>query len=760
MSRAHRAWDGCHRRLVPLPAYAVRVSARQRLLIVSNRLPLTAKRVSGRWRGERSSGGLVAAMAPLMSQMHGLWFGWPGDALSGEPEGRERLMREWEREHGYVAVEIPARISRSFYEGYANDTLWPLLHGFPTRVVFAPESWGAYRDANQRFADAVLERHRKGDLIWAHDYQLMLVPGMIRERAPEARIGFFLHIPFPSSEVFRILPEREPLLRGLLGADSLAFQTLGHLHNFRRSLLQVLGMESQMDSVQVEGRTLRLSALPIGIQSEDWRDLLRHDPKVARRRAQLSERHHGRKLMVSVDRLDYTKGIPERMRTFRRLLRTSPSWRGKVTLVQVAVPSRERVPAYADLRSEVSELVGEVNGDFGTPEWQPVVYLRRSVNKQELASLYSAADVAWVGPLRDGMNLVAKEYVACQHEGDGVLVLSEFAGAAHELGEALRINPYDEVGTADVILRALEMDHESRLERMAALHERVFRNGAVRWAERFIEGLREVTSTSRHTARKDRPAPDVDALQDAFDKAERRLILLDYDGTLSEIKPRPQDAVPTSATLGLLRELVALPATTVVIVSGRSREDVEHWLGDVEGLGLAVEHGALMREPGTEHWEMLRGGMDLSWKDQVGPVLEQFAASAPGSFVERKSYALAWHYRLVDAEFGAWLANELVATLENMLAGTELAVIHGNKVVEVRYAWANKGEVAAHIMGRFRRKSVVLAIGDDRTDEDLFAALPRSAWTIRVGPGTTTARFRLSDPRQVRRLLRGLATAT
>jgi trehalose 6-phosphate synthase/phosphatase len=714
--------------------------------------------VSGRWRSERSSGGLVAAMAPLMSQMHGLWFGWPGDALSGEPEGRERLMREWEHDHGYVAVEIPARISRSFYEGYANDTLWPLLHGFPTRTVFAPESWAAYSDANQRFADAVLDRHRKSDLIWAHDYQLLLVPGMIRERAPEARIGFFLHIPFPSSDVFRILPEREPLLRGLLGADSLAFQTLGHLHNFRRALLQVLGMESQMDSVQVEGRTIRLSALPIGIQSDDWRELLRHDPKVARRRAQLNERHHGRKLIVSVDRLDYTKGIPERLRTFRRLLRTSSSWRGKVTLVQVAVPSRERVPAYADLRSEVSELVGEVNGDFGTPEWQPVVYLRRSVNKQELAALYSAADVAWVGPLRDGMNLVAKEYVACQHEGDGVLVLSEFAGAAHELGEALRINPYDEVGTADVIVRALEMDHEQRLERMAALHERVHRNDAVRWAERFIDGLRDVTTDTRHTVRKDRPAPDPEALRAAFDKADRRLILLDYDGTLTEIQPRPQDATPTAATLGLLRDVVALPDTTVAIVSGRSREDVERWLGDVEGLGLAVEHGALMREPGTDHWEMLRGGMDLSWKDQVGPVLEQFAASAPGSFVERKSYALAWHYRLVDAEFGTWLANELVSTLENMLAGTELAVIHGNKVVEIRYAWANKGEVAAHLLGRFRRKSLVMAIGDDRTDEDLFTALPRSAWTIRVGSGSTTARFRLHDPRQVRRLLRDLAS--
>ena len=392
--------------------------------------------------------------------------------------------------------------------------------------------------------------------------------------------------------------------------------------------------------------------------------------------------------------------------------------------MQIAVPSRERVPAYAELRREVSELVGEVNGDFGTPEWQPVVYLRRSVNKQELAALYSAADVAWVGPLRDGMNLVAKEYVACQHDGDGVLVLSEFAGAAQELGEALRINPYDEVGTAETpSCGRWRWTPSQRAERMAALHERVHRNDAVVWAERFIDGLREATASV--------PADDA---QGAAGARCRR-----GPGPRS---PRPNGDCCCSTTTArswtssrarrtrrrrrasdpLLRDLAALPDTT----DGHRQRPLAGAIssagsGTSRRLGLAVEHGALMREPGADDWEMLRGGMDLSWKDRVRPLLEQFAASAPGSLVENKEYALAWHYRLVDAEFGAWLANELVTTLENLLGGTELAVIHGNKVVEVRYAWANKGEVAAHLAARFRRKSFVLAIGDDRTDEDLFA---------------------------------------
>ncbi|HZW02279.1 MAG TPA: bifunctional alpha,alpha-trehalose-phosphate synthase (UDP-forming)/trehalose-phosphatase, partial [Candidatus Deferrimicrobium sp.] len=697
------------------------MSAKQRLLVVSNRLPLTATRVSGRWRSERSAGGLVAAMAPLMQRYHGLWLGWSGDALPDEPAGRARLMQEWEERHGYVAVDIPAKVSRSFYEGYANDTLWPLLHGFVTRVSFQPESWLAYRDANQRFADAVLARMRARDLVWVHDYQLMLVPRMLRERAPEARIGFFLHIPFPSSDIFRTLPEREAILLGLLGSDSIAFQTHGDLHDFRRSLLQVLGLESQMDRVFVDGRTIRLAALPIGIQAAGWRRLASSDRKVAGRIVELRDRHRDRKLLVSVDRLDYTKGIPERLRTFRRLLKAAPSWRGRVTLVQVAVPSRERVPAYAELRREVAELVGEVNGEFGTPEWQPVVYMRRAVDRAELAALYSAADVAWVGPLRDGMNLVAKEYVACQQKGSGVLVLSEFAGAAQELGEALRINPYDEEGTAEVILRALEMDEESRTERMAALHERVVRNDAVAWAERFIDGLREATKASRQATRDRRPAPDPVALGAAFDAARTRLILLDYDGTLVPIARRPQDVVPGRDLCRLLAGLASTPRTTVAVISGRGRPDIARWFGDTPGLWLAAEHGALVRPPDGSAWEPLRAGADLTWKQAVRPVLEQFADSAPGSFVEEKELALAWHYRLADAEFGSWLANELVATLENLLAGTEATVLHGSKVVEVRFAWANKGELAGRLSAGARRGALILAIGDDRTDEDMFA---------------------------------------
>jgi trehalose 6-phosphate synthase/phosphatase len=583
------------------------------------------------------------------------------------------------------------------------------------------------------------------------------VPELVRAQARDARIGFFLHIPFPSSEAFRILPEREEVLRGMLGSDLIAFQTHGHLHNFRRSLLQVLGIESQMDRVQVGNRIVHLRALPIGISTDEWDQLSTQDKGVAKRIAELEDRHKGRKLILSVDRLDYTKGIPERLRTLRRLLKANPSWRGKVTLVQIAVPSRERVPAYAELRRKVAELVGEVNGDFGTSEWQPVVYIRRAINKPELAALYTAADVAWVGPLRDGMNLVAKEYVACQHERPGVLVLSEFAGAAQELGEALRINPYDQAGTADAIIRALEMDEPARFERMSALHERVQRNDAVAWAESFISSLAEATETSRSSARRDRPAPDPIDVRAAFDGAAHRTILLDYDGTLVPLASRPQDATPPAELLRVLKKLASLDETTVAIVTGRKQTDIEAWFGDVPDLWLAAEHGALLRDPAGREWQPLRARTSLRWMERVRPVMEQFAKSAPGSFVEVKQLALGWHYRLADAEFGAWLASELVGTLEELLSGTELTVIHGSKVIEVRYAWADKGEAAAVLRSRSRRGGFTLAVGDDRTDEDMFARLRRSAWTIKVGPGPTSARFRLADHTEVNGLLHILA---
>jgi trehalose 6-phosphate synthase/phosphatase len=727
----------------------------ERLVVVSNRLPLTARRPEGRWQAERSSGGLVAALAPVMERSDGLWIGWPGDAPATDAAGRADLLRSWEQEHGFVAVDLPPKVSRAFYEGYSNNTLWPLLHGFPSRVSFDPETWHAYRDANERFTAAILERLRPDDLVWVHDYQLMLVPRMLREAAPDVRVGFFLHIPFPAADVFRILPQRDAILEGLLGADLVAFQTHEHLGAFRGSVLQALGIESRMDRVEVGGRSVALEARPIGIVPDEWERLVTEDAAVARRVRDLRAQHQGRHLVLAVDRLDYTKGIPERLRAFRRFLVTRPGWRGRVTLVQVAVPSRERVPRYAELRREVSELVGEINGELGTPDWTPLIYLRRSVSQTELAALYAAADVAWVAPLRDGMNLVAKEYVACQRDRGGVLLLSEFAGAAREMGEAIRVNPYDQPGSVDALERALTMPDDERLERQAALLERVRRNSALAWAERFVADL----ATAVHERSDEAevvPEPSVGAVQRAFRSAARRILYLDYDGTLVPLAARPADATPGPEVAEIVAGLARRRGTTVVIISGRPAADLERWFGHLRRVWLVAEHGALLRAPGDKTWQPMRPGADMGWKDRVRPVLDHFAARAPGSTVEEKEFALAWHYRQVEPEFGDWLAAEVAATLDQQLGGTELAVLRGNKVVEVRFAWATKGEVATRVRDVDPPPDFELAIGDDRTDEDLFERLPAEAWTIRVGRGATRARFRVAGSSATLALLAAL----
>ncbi len=729
-----------------------------RLIVVANRLPLTLRRAADGWHAESSAGGLATALGPLTARMGGLWIGWPGESPEGADASRSEILADWEQRHGFVTVDLPRALSQRFYQGYSNQTLWPLFHQFPSSLVYDPEGWDAYQEANQRFCAAVAAHYQPGDLVWVHDYHLMLLPQLLREAIPEAALGFFLHIPFPASDLFRVLPRREELLRGLLGADCVAFQTHAHLQHFRSSLLRLLGISSRMDRVEVDGRFVRLEALPIGIVPEDFTTPLDEDPAVRRSLDDLRRRFAGQRILLAVDRLDYTKGIPERLRTFRRLLARTPELRGNVVLVQVAVPSRERIPLYKELRREVNELVGEINGAFGTPDWTPVVYIRRAISRPELVALYAAADVGWVTPLQDGMNLVAKEYVACQRDGVGVLLLSEFAGAAAEMGEAFLVNPHDEERTAATLERAMTLPSEERHERMTALRSRVVRNNALAWSERFLTALREAAAARSQGGGEIPQLLPVAGVIAAHRGAEHRLLMLDYDGTLVPYASRPKEAAPPTDLLALLRRLAAQPRQQVALVSGRPRAQLEAWFGRVDGLWLAAEHGAIVRPPTTKTWEPLRPHMPVEWKSRVWPVLEHFVDRTPGSFVEEKEYSLVWHHRMADPEFGEWLANELVAVLEEMLAETELRAIRGQKSVEVRLIWANKGEMLATIDDVGAAPAFRLAIGDDRTDEDLFERMPKDAWTVHVGDGPSLARFRLPQVWAVRRLLEEIAS--
>ena len=725
-----------------------------RLIVVSNRLPLTMRKVDGHWTSERSSGGLVSAMNPLLQKNPGIWIGWSGET-GGDKDDEERraVLQDWADKEQCFAIELPADIAKGFYEGYANQTLWPVFHCFPSQLKFAAKGWDSYVEANHVFCNAVVKHYQRGDLVWVHDYHLMLLPQMLRAALPDAAIGFFLHIPFPSAEIFPILPHREELLQGLLGADLVAFQTHGHLQQFRSALLRVLGLESRITEVAVGNRAARLEALPIGIAPEEYTNLLAGDETTARHYAEWVSRYKGRKVILAVDRLDYTKGVPERLRSFALLLRSSPELREKIILIQIAVPTREGIDTYQNLRTEVNQLVGEINGKLGTPNWTPVVYINRSIGREELVALYRLADVCWVGALRDGMNLIAKEYVACKGEGDGVLLLSEFAGAAAEMGEALLINPFDEDRTAEVVARALALEDDERRTRMRALHRRVIRNDVFHWGKRFMEALQDAVSARGRQVDAQPKRLVTTELREAYVRANHRLLILDYDGTLVPHADFPQQAVPPPSLVRLLAALASEPDNSVALLSGRRAADLDRWFGAVKGMWLVAEHGAELKAAHSSSWEPLRSEVSMDWKSTVMPILEHFVDRIPGSFVEEKHYALVWHYRLAEPEFGEWLANELVSMLEAMLAETELRALRGNKIVEVKPVWANKGEAFARLLTTNPEPDFLLAVGDDRSDEDLFERIPSGTWTLHVGPGPTRAAFVVPDFQSVRELL-------
>ena len=726
---------------------------RQKVIVVSNRLPVSLKRGGTLWHSKATAGGLATAMHPILRGSDGMWIGWSGDTSEATDETRKAILKEWADKHRYFAVDLDEETAHGFYEGIANQALWPLFHHFPSLVRFDSAHWKAYVKANEIFRDEILKHVRPGDLVWIHDYHLLLLPQMLREVKPDISIGFFLHVPFPSSSVFRIVPKREELLRGMLGADYLGFHTHRYLQHFRTSILRLLGLTSQMDHVEFGKRIVRLDALPIGIAPHQFTDLLTKSAGTRKQLAELKQRFGYCKILLGVDRLDYTKGIPERLRAYRKFLQDYPEWRGKVVLIQVAVPSREKVPRYTRLRREVDELIGEINGDWSTPNWSPITYLRRNLPQGELAALYAGADVALVTPLRDGLNLVAKEYVACKSSGDGVLVLSEFAGAAAEMGEALLVNPYDEDSLSSTIARALSLSETEKRERMMALYRRVHKNNVFAWGDRFIKNLTTAVQT-RSEQQHDEPLPiETKQLIDSFDQAQSRLIMLDYDGTLAPFATLPQTAVPSSDLIEILDRLVQHKHSVIALISGRSRADLERWFAGIPNLWIAAEHGAVLWSPVSRNWEQPHHAASDEWKKCVYPILDHFVDRTPGSFIEEKEFSLVWHYRMADPEFGDWLANDLVANLDHMLAESPVKAVKGQKTVEVKSLWANKGQVYSRLLHPDAVPDFIMAAGDDVTDEDLFAQLPESAWTIHVGRNQSRARYYLSNPDEMVALL-------
>jgi len=722
-----------------------------RLLIVAQRLPTTIRVTDGVAELVASPGGVATGLAGAHRDNPSLWIGWPGplDGLAGEERAK---LRERLAEERLVPVELSPEEERGSYEGYANAVLWPLFHYEMNRLPLEVRDFEIYRSANERFADVVASVYQPGDLLWIHDYQLLLLPKILRQRIPDAKIGFFLHIPFPSSEVFRTLPHRESVLEGLLAADLVGFHTAAYMRHFASAVQRILGKPVEIDRISHEGREVRLGVFPMGIDAAAFAATAT-SPAVLKEAFSL-QRSSDDKLLLGIDRLDYTKGIPRRLLAFERLLESHPEWRGKVRFVQIAVPSRENVEAYQDFRSKADELIGRIHGAFATPDWVPVHWMYRSLSQDEVVALYRAADVMLVTPLRDGMNLVAKEYVASRTDEGGVLVLSEFAGAASELAEAVQINPFDVEATAEALHRALLMPEEESRRRMRAMRRRVFAFDTTLWVERFVHALESVERGTAFIEERPTAGAILQRLENDLRSEDDLVLLLDYDGTLVKLARTPDLAVPDPELLQLLSALCERPATEVHVISGRSVEDLGRWLGALP-VGLHAEHGVFSRMPGAHEWNTT-SRLSQDWRVPVLGILEEFAERTPGSLVEQKGASIAWHYRAAEPDFAALQARELRLHLLELLSNQPVEILAGHKVIEVRPQGFHKGRIVEHLRDTTAAHARIVAMGDDATDEDMFAELHDTDVAIHVGPGPSRARIRLESVDAARGFLREL----
>lgn len=723
-----------------------------RYLIVSNRLPVTASFSDGQLQLRPSTGGLATALAHVHAREGSRWIGWPGDVSGFDRAIRSKLDTDL-KASGMIPVFLTTKQVERFYEGFCNGVLWPLFHYLLDKVrLDAWRDWAAYSEANARFAECVAANYQEGDRIWVHDYHLMLLPALLRRRLPGASISFFLHIPFPASSVFRILPWRREIIEGLLGSDLIGFHTPSYQRQFLASVLRVMGHEIQVDTVTHQGRMVRVGEFPISIDTNHFIEAS-STPEVTAAAAEIRKQHGECKILLGIDRLDYTKGLRRRVLAVERLLERSPELIGKFKLIQIAAPSRVKVEAYAQLRRSLDEMIGRVNGRFATIDWSPIHYVFQAWTEADLIPLYRAADAMVVTPTRDGMNLVAKEFVACRGDDDGVLVLSEFTGAAWELGEALQVNPYDIDEIARAIHAAITMPEDERRFRMSRMRKRVMSWTVHDWAASFDRAFSNIVADNASV----RETTALPAREIARMKAAKHLALvLDYDGTLVPFARLPELAVPDQELLDLLKALIARPGTELHLASGRSRETLDRWFADLD-VALHAEHGCWERARGETEWKT-SVTLDGAWKPKAREIMEAFAARTPGAVVEEKTAGLCWHFRQCEPRFAALQERELRLHLGDLFSNQPVEVLHGNKIVEVRQVGIHKGLIVTSLQQAAERGALIVAIGDDTTDEDMFKSLPPDGISIHVGPGASRAKYRLDGHPAARALLHEIAS--
>ena len=718
-------------------------------IFISNRLPVTIGKEEDQLTYHKSIGGLATGLKSYHESSDALWVGWtgvPDEALTDEE--KESIGTTLKASYKCVPVYLTEDDVEKYYYGFSNHTLWPLFHYFSNHASHDAEHWEAYKAVNRKFYDAVKPMITSGDTIWIHDYQLLLLPQIIRENHPNVKIGFFLHIPFPSYEIFRTIVWRKELLDGVLGADLIGFHTYDYVRHFLSSVRRILGHEHHLNTITVDERYVKADVYPMGIDFE--RFAYDYDNEAYTSQLQEIKRSLADTSMIlSIDRLDYTKGIPERIRAFRRFLTLYPEYMGKVKLNLIVAPSREAVDSYQSLLREIQILVSEVNGELGTISWQPVTFFFQSFSQEELIAYYRSADVMLVTPIRDGMNLVVKEYVAARTDYEGMVVISETAGAASELGEYIVVNPNDIDEIASGIKQALEMALVEKRRVNKTMSNRLKRYNVKYWADAFMYDLTRFISDPLQTTGKIDLDLSSESLLKGYEASEKRLLLLDYDGTLVGFKPTPELAKPDADLMALIKRLAACERNTVVIISGRDHYTLGDWFGDLD-IHLVASHGLWIKHPGTE-WQMTMA-LSNDWKSPIIHVMEVYADRMPGALIEEKDYSIAFHYRLCEPDMVSAKLHEVKDALVSMTQTMSIGLQEGNKVLEMKDLRVNKGYGASEFL-KDPTYDFIMSIGDDVTDEDLFEVLDDRSHGIKVGIGGTKAKYRLRSWRSVRALL-------
>jgi trehalose 6-phosphate synthase/phosphatase len=720
------------------------------VLIVSNRLPVSVAKVNGKLNFSASVGGVATGLASYLEDSANQWIGWPGIANDDlTDDDREIIIAELQK-RSCIPVFLSQQEIDDFYSGFSNSILWPALHSMKLKLPdesLVKQWWRSYKQVNKLFAEEITNHAANAGTVWVHDYHFMLLPELLKSYLPNSQIGYFLHTPYPPFKVFKKLLHGKTLMKGVLGSDLIGLQTEQDASQFADAAERYEFGTVEDGILQFRHHAVQITNFPISIDYEKFVSA-RELPAVQQAAREFRKKYRGLKIITGVDRLDITKGFIERLEAYREFLERNPRQRGKVIFALVGAPSRGDIAAYKRLSERVSALVNEINTTYGRRNWQPVDYNNKGLPFESVSALFQIADVGFVTPLRDGMNLVAKEFIASKKQS-GVLILSTTAGAAAELQDAVLVDVNKPESMVAALEKSLSMHKTDIVRRFKGMRKQIAGHTIHDWSMEFIEALQ-------------RPLPIPTRLlgvrahkriKTAYDTANKRALFIDYDGVMAELVDYPEDAMPTLQRLGLLKQLADDPKNDVIIVSGRDRKTLNDWLGN--DFTLAAEHGAFRRAKGETEWESKLTETPV-WKRALKPILAQYAAMTPGANVEEKDTALVWHYRQSPAYTSQKNLVLLKKVLKPLLKDYGLRAYDGRKILEVKPRNIHKGTVAKDFL-RADDYDFILAAGDDYTDEHMFKALPDWAVTVKVGSGLTDAKYRTKDVTSFVKFLRTLA---